>query len=224
MTAKIITVCNQKGGPGKTTLTMQLAGTLARRGFKVLVVDADPQGSATRWAASADEEPFPAPVVGLSAANTKVHREVQKLVNDYDFILIDCPPAVNSPIPQSALLIADVSLTPIIPSPLDLWAAIGIRQVIENAQHINESLQPRLVLNQHQPNTTLAKEALEILPDFRIELCKNSLGDRQVYRQSPTFGSTVHHFGNSARDAIDELEALTDEVLALLNPTPEGKS
>jgi chromosome partitioning protein len=56
MTAKIITVANQKGGSGKTTVSMQVAGTLARRGNKVLVVDADPQGTATRWAASADDE------------------------------------------------------------------------------------------------------------------------------------------------------------------------
>ncbi len=98
MTAKIITVCNQKGGSGKTTLSMQLAGTLARRKNKVLVVDADPQGTATRWAASAsDENPFPASVIGLSAANEKVHREVKKFVGDYDFIVIDCPPAQIRP-------------------------------------------------------------------------------------------------------------------------------
>lgn len=216
MTAKVITICNQKGGPGKTTLTIQLAGAMARRGLKILVVDADPQGSATRWAASAEEEPFPAPVVGLSAANTKVHREVQKLMGDYEVILIDCPPAVDSPIPQSALLISDLALTPIVPSPLDMWASVGIRQVIENARHINEGLQARLVLNQYQPNTTLAKEALQVLPDFGIELCKNSLGDRQAYRHSAVFGSTVHHFGNTAKDAIEELEALTTEILSLL--------
>ena len=216
MTAKVITICNQKGGPGKTTLTIQLAGAMARRGLKTLIVDADPQGSATRWVASAEEEPFPAPVVGLSVANTKVHREVQKLIGDYEVILIDCPPAVDSPIPQSALLISDLALTPIVPSPLDMWASVGIRQVIENAQHVNEGLQARLVLNQYQPNTTLAKEALQVLPDFGIALCKNSLGDRQSYRHSAVFGSTVHHFGNAAKDAIDELEALTTEILSLL--------
>jgi hypothetical protein len=94
---------------------------------------ADPQGTATRWAASAeDEKPFPSAVIGLSAANEKVHREVKKFIGDYDCILIDCPPDADSPVPQSALLIADLALVPIIPSPLDLWAAVGIRQVIVN--------------------------------------------------------------------------------------------
>jgi chromosome partitioning protein len=65
----------------KTTLSMQLSGSLARRGHDVLVVDADPQGTATRWAASAeDDKPFPATVAGLAAAGGKVNREVKKYV------------------------------------------------------------------------------------------------------------------------------------------------
>ena len=217
MAAKIITVCNQKGGSGKTTLSMQLAGALARRKNKVLVVDADPQGTATRWAATAeDEHPFPASVVGLSAASTKVHREVKKFVDDYQYIIIDCPPAADSPVPQSALLIADLALVPIIPSPLDMWAAIGIRHVIENVSDINEDLKARLVVNQCQPNTSLAKEALEVLPEFGIDMCRTYIHQRQIYRQAAVYGQTVHDLGSRAAPAVEEIEALTDEVLAVL--------
>lgn len=218
MVAKIIAVCNQKGGSGKTTVTMQLAGAISRRGYRVLVVDADPQGTATRWAASAaDEAPFPASVVGLSAASAKVHREVKKFVDDYDGILIDCPPAADSPVPQSALLIADLALVPIIPSPLDMWAAVGIRQVIHNVGDINEALQSRLVMNQCQPHTTLAQETLEVLPEFGISLAVSQLRHRQVYRQSAVFGQTVHDFGSKASAAIEEVENLTAEILKLLS-------
>ena len=218
MPAKIIAVANQKGGSGKTTVSMQLAGTIARRGNKVLVVDADPQGTATRWAASAeDEHSFPASVVGLSAANEKVHREVKKFVTDYNYIIIDCPPAADSPVPQSALLIADLVLVPIIPSPLDMWAAVGIRQVIVNVSDLNEGLKARLVLNQCQPNTTLTQETLEVLPEFGIELAKAQLRQRQVYRQSAVFGQTVHDFGSKASAAIEEIENLTSEVFEILS-------
>lgn len=217
MPAKIIAVVNQKGGSGKTTISMQLAGSLSRRDNRVLVVDADPQGTATRWAASAeDEKPFPAAVVGLSAANAKVHREVKKFVDNYDYILIDCPPAADSPVPQSALMIADLALVPIIPSPLDMWAAVGIRQVIESVSDLNEELKSRLVVNQCQPNTTLAQEALEVLPEFGIEVCRTTIHHRQVYRQSAVFGQTVHDFGGKAQAAIDEVEALTGELATLL--------
>ncbi|MBD1865584.1 MULTISPECIES: ParA family partition ATPase [Trichocoleus] len=217
MVAKIIAVANQKGGSGKTTVSMQLAGAIARRGDRVLVVDADPQGTATRWAASAeDNHPFPASVVGLSAANEKVHREVKKFIDDYGYIIIDCPPAADSPVPQSALLIADLVLVPIIPSPLDMWAAVGIRQVIFNVGDINEGLKSRLVLNQCQPNTTMTQETLEVLPEFGIELATTQIRHRQVYRQSAVFGQTVHDFGGKASAAIAEVEDLTSEVFKIL--------
>lgn len=217
MAAKIIAVVNQKGGSGKTTVSMQLAGALARRSNKVLVVDADPQGTATRWAASAlDETPFPASVVGLSAASTKVHREVKKFIDDYNYIIIDCPPAADSPVPQSALLIADLALVPLIPSPLDMWAAVSIRQVIHNVGDLNDALQSRLILNQCQPKTTLMQESLEILPEFGIGLAKTLLQNRQIYRQSAVFGQSVHNFGNKAQAAIAEIESLTEEVLEIL--------
>lgn len=216
MVAKVIAVCNQKGGSGKTTLSMQLAGALARRKKTVLVVDADPQGTATRWAASADENPFPAPVVGLSAAGGKVHREVEKFVENYQYIIVDCPPAADSRVPQSALLVSDLALVPVVLSALDLWATVGIREVIQNVGDINEGLKSRLVINQCQPNTNLSKEILKILPEFGIESCKTRVHLRQVYKQSAVDGQTVHDYGAKAVPAVEEIEALTDEVIKLL--------
>ena len=218
MAAKIIVVVNQKGGSGKTTLSMQLAGTLGRRGYRILVVDADPQGTATRWAASSeDDTPFPATVAGLAPAGGKIHREVKKYMADYEYIIIDCPPSVDSPVPQSALLIADLALVPVVPSPADLWAARGIKQLIENAENINEDLDVRLIANMVQPRTTLGKDALEILDDFGIPLTDSSLHLRTVYRESTLYGSTVHIFGSRARPAIEEIESLTDELLKILS-------
>lgn len=217
MTARVIAVVNQKGGAGKTTLAMQLAGTLARREVKLMVVDADAQGTATRWAASApDDLPFPAPVIGLSAAGGKVHREVAKFIDDYQLIVVDCPPAVDSPIPQSALLIADLALVPVIPSPPDLWAAVGIRHLIESMAGINQSLKSRLVINDLEPRTSLAREVLDILPEFGIALTQAVMHHRTAYRQSAAFGGTVHNLGSRAAPAIGEIDALATEILNLL--------
>ena len=217
MSAKIIAIANQKGGTGKTTVSMGIAGTLAHRGHRVLIIDADRQGSATRWAATApDETPFPATVAGLSAAGEKVHREVKKYVDDYDFIVIDCPPAVESPVPMSALMIADLALIPVIPSPPDLWAAIGIRELLGNVRDsINESIKARLVANMCQPNTEVAREALDVLREFGIELAATRLHLRTAHRQAAAYGRTVHDIAKGSPAAM-ELDALTDEVLALL--------
>lgn len=218
MKAKIVAVVNQKGGAGKTTLTMQLAGTLGRRGHRVLVVDADSQGTATRWAASAqDDKPFPATVVGLSAAQGKLHREVARLAPDYRYIVVDGPPAADSPIARSALLAADLALVPVIPSPLDIWASVGIRRTIAEALDLNEGLLARLVVNQCQPNTSLAREVLELLPEFGVAMADSQLRQRTVYRQCAVYGQTVHEFGYKGAAAIQEINALCDEVLALLH-------
>ena len=215
MAAKIVTFCNQKGGCGKTSLSMQVAGGFARRGYRTLVVDADPQGTATRWSSSApDATPFPATVAGLSAAGGKVHREVQKFINDYDVIVVDCPPAVDSPVPQSALMVSDLAFVPVIPSPTDLWAAVGIRDLIQRTQDVNEGLQARLVPNMVQPNTTLAKEALDLLADFGIPIARGSFSLRTAYRQAAVYGSTVHSLKD--QKAIDEVEELVSEALELL--------
>lgn len=218
MPSKIITICNQKGGTGKTTLCMQIAGSLGLRGHRILVVDADRQGTATRWASAASEDrPFPAALSGLSAAGEKVHREVRKFVNDYDFIFVDCPPASESHITQSALMISDLALVPVIPSPPDLWASVGIRQVIHTIADFNESLKAKLIINQLQLNTSMAVQVLEILPEFGIEQMKAQVKQRTVYRKSAAFGATVHLFGGRAKPAIDEIDALVDETISLLS-------
>lgn len=218
MAAKVIAVANQKGGVGKTTVSMQLAGTLVRRGYRVLVVDADPQGTAMRWAASAqDERPFPATVVGLAAAGNKLHREVVKLAEDYDYVIIDCPPAVESMNSRSALLIADLALVPVIPSPPDLWASAGIARLIEEASMVNNDLRSLLVLNLCQVNRILLKDTLHVLQDFPLPLAKSQLGLREVYRQSSVYGTTVHEMGARAETAVREVNSLTDEILAILH-------
>lgn len=216
MFARIIAVLNQKGGVGKTTVTMHIAAALARQGFRVLIADADPQGTATRWAASAaDDKPFPATVIGLAHAGGKIHRELKKFMTDYDFLIVDCPPAADSPVPQSVLLVAELAIVPLVPSPLDLWAAVAIRQVINSAMDFNEALIPRLLLNQVQTGTTLTTEIRAILPEFGIPLLTSQLGQRQVFRQAAAFGLSVFDLHN--KPAIKEIDSLIHELLTLLN-------
>lgn len=222
VSAHIIAITNQKGGSGKTTLTMTLAGTLARRGKKILVVDADAQGTATQYAAAApDDQPFPAHVSGLSAAGDKIHREILKHAGDYDLILIDCPPAVDAITPQSALLVADLALVPLVPSPADLWAAVGTRQLISRITSINEGLKARLVANACQPRTRITGVVLDKLAEFGIPLLETRLNARTAYRQAMALGVTVQDLGAEAGAAIAEAEAMADELMAILEEGSE---
>lgn len=214
MSAKVIVVTNQKGGCGKTTLAINLSGALGRNS-KVLLVDGDPQGSASRWVASADDNmPFPTAIMNLSHITDKVGREIKKYLQDYDYIFVDCPPAIDNKFTSSALMIADLAIVPVIPSPTDLWSAVGIQQLINNISEINENLQARLLANMCQTNTSISKEALSLIAEFDFPKFETDIYQRTAYRQAAAFGGTVFNLDNSK--AKQEITALINEITTLL--------
>lgn len=214
MMAKVILLTNQKGGCGKTTLSMNLAGVIGSK-FKVLLIDGDPQGSASRWAASSsDEKPFPTAVMSLANVTDKVNREIKKYLADYEYIIVDCPPAIDNSFTASALLVADLALVPVVPSPTDLWAAIGIQKLISNVSEINEKLTARLVANMCQSIASISKEALNLINEFDFPKTNTDIYQRTSYRQAAAFGGTVLDLDNPK--AKSEINALVAEVLALV--------
>ncbi|MBK4739088.1 ParA family protein [Noviherbaspirillum pedocola] len=225
MAAKVVTFFNQKGGCGKTTMTIQIAGTIAQRGFRTLVVDMDSQSTATRWASQAqDEDPFPAAMMNLAAMGGKVHREIKNHLENYDFIFIDCPPAVDSPAPSSAMLISDLAIIPIVPAPADMWASVAAKKLALTAQATNEQLQIRMLPNMVQKNTNLARDTLDVLAeDVEIPLMKTWIGSRSAFRECQLFGSTVHKVAKSS-PAVKEVDKLTDEVLEILGVATAKRS
>lgn len=214
MSARIIAVVNQKGGAGKSTLVMLLAGNLAESGAHVLVADADPQNTALRWATAGNG--FPARVEDLSGEEGKLHKHLRKRLEGYDYIIIDSPPAATAPVTESALRLAHLALVPLIPSPPDLWASLRIREAIALAREKNPDLAARIVVNQAQPNTLLAREVLGMLPEFGIPLLEGQLKSRTAYRQCAALGATIHALGHRAAIASLEVEALVREIEALL--------
>lgn len=215
MSAKIVSVCNQKGGCGKTTITMALAGAFAARNLRVLVVDGDPQGSASSWSANAPEEtPFPATVVNLAHAGRNLPLEVRKMVGDYDIVIVDCPPAVDSPVPQASLLISDLAIIPLIPSPIDVAAAAPFIRLVEQVRLINPGLGALIVPNMVQKQTKLARGYLEHFRDLTLPISSVQLGLRDSHRKACALGACVQELGD--REASAELEVLVGEVLSSL--------
>ncbi len=191
LTAKIIAVTSQKGGSGKSSIAMGTSGEIANRGHRVLVVDADTQETAVAWARTApDNKPFPATVVGMASYAGKMHREIQRQLENYDFIVIDCPPSVDAITPQSALLIADWALVPVAMSPADLWSSRGTKALIERIQVINTNLKAVLVANKVQ-RTSLSIAVMEELAHFGIPLLRSRLAYRVAYQEAILAGTTA---------------------------------
>ena len=215
MAAKIITAFNQKGGSGKTTASTNIAGVLGARGRKTLLVDLDPQGTATlSVGAAADERPFPASLTNLSQS-PRPDREIAKFINDYDFIVIDCPPAIRSTAPSVALLISDLGLIPVGASGGNLWAVQEAKKLGLNAQLTNPELKLRWFANMDQKVTIVQQIFDAAAADEDIPMLKSRLGFRTAYKEAEVSGSTVLQI-RGAKAAHQEVNALVDEILVVI--------
>jgi chromosome partitioning protein len=220
MPAKIIIITNQKGGAGKTNAAVHLAGTAVRRNFKTLLIDADKQGTATKWVAQAEEgQKHKIRVMGLAMAEAKIAHEVKQYVDDYELIIVDCPPSVDSPIPQVMLMIADLAIVPIVPKPGDLWASTDLLELADRAATMNPDLKVRLLGSNVIANLAMSKHSLGSMATMRdnAPLFKTRLHQRTAYVEAMLTGDSVHYFGSSAKAAVNEIEALFDEVQLALN-------
>ncbi|MGD8999977.1 MAG: ParA family partition ATPase [Granulosicoccaceae bacterium] len=203
----VIAVVGNKGGAGKTTLSINLATGLAKQ-YSIAVVDADPQGSALQWRAFADHQDS----IPVFEANDAIAEQVAELLQDYDYVVIDCPPSVHAPQTNAVLEFCDLALIPVQPSPVDLWATVHIEQAIDRAHATNPSLQAMLVINQIETRTTLSRLVREALSAIALPVANTSLRRRAVYRNSALEGKSVYDMGRRGADAVDELEQLIQEV------------
>jgi cellulose biosynthesis protein BcsQ len=148
----IVALLNQKGGVGKTTLALHLAGEWSREGKRVTVIDAGAQGSALDWSAQRAKEGVPRLFGVLGLARDTLHREAPELARDADHVIIDGPPRVAGLL-RSALLAADLVLIPAQPSPFDGWASSEMLRLLEEARIFrrNSSLVSFSIVVPHVP-------------------------------------------------------------------------
>ena len=209
---QVISLLNQKGGVGKTTLATNIAAALAQGGKKVLLIDADPQGSALDWSA-ARKEPAQFSVVGLPKET--IHREIAKLGNGYDWVVIDGPPRVY-PVAKSAIAASDIVVIPVQPSPYDVWAAKEIVDLITEIQVIKEDLKAVFAVNRKIVGTAIGRDVATALADYPIPVLKATLSQRVSFAESAGAGMTVLETDPSG-SAAKEVQALVAQIMEVLN-------
>ncbi len=206
----ILAILNQKGGVGKTTLSVHLATALARRGRRVLLVDADPQGSALDWSGIRTADPL-FPVIGLPKAT--LHRELACIARDYDHVVIDGPPRVYD-VARSAIMASDVVVIPVQPSPYDVWAAKEIVELLREAAAFKENLKSFFAINRKIAKTAIGRDVTEALAEYAIPILRAALCQRVSFAESAAQGSTVLEL-EPASLASQEVEALVNELLEM---------
>jgi chromosome partitioning protein len=213
MEGKVIAVANTKGGVGKSTIAGNLAWAFSTEG-QVLLVDADPQASITKWFDLAESVPFDR--MQLTTARV-LQQQVPRLRKQYSLIIVDCPP-MQGDVTAAAVTQADLGLVPVQPSPLDILTYADLVPLLHQAQGFNASLKLRFVVNQLTPRTVLGREVQESLSASDIPLKATMLHDRQAYRRVVAQGSSVVVEPGAARD---ETLTLVKEILNVLSQETE---
>jgi chromosome partitioning protein len=209
----IVALLNQKGGVGKTTLALHLAGVWARQGCRVTVIDADPQGSALDWSEQRAKEGGPRLFGVLGLARDTLHREAPEIARGVDHVVIDGPPRIAG-LMRSALLAADVVLVPAQPSPFDGWASGEMLNLIREARIFRPELIARFVLNRCAARTIIARETGDALAEHDPPVLAARIGQRVAFADAARTGQLVFEV-ESGGAAAREITALCGEIAGL---------
>lgn len=206
----IIAVLNPKGGCGKTTVATHLAIGLYQLGFRVLLVDSDPQGSARDWYGIDADNPIT--LVALDRPGS--FKSLPTLALDYDFVVVDGAAKLETLV-AATIKVADLVIIPVQPSPFDLWATQDLVDLIETRQEISGKPDARFLVNRVSRNTILSREIDQALSELAVPVLPVQLQQRQAYPRSGADGKTVLNAPIKHHAAIFEMRQLLAELLPL---------
>ena len=204
----IISFVNQKGGVGKTTTAINLGASLVRKNRSLVLIDADPQGSATHWHAVENNRAFDVLHYPMPMQNS----DIEMIAANHVDVLIDAPPAIGE-ITESVLSVSDLVVVPVSPSSLDIWSCRETLEMIQEVGQARPNIEARLLITKKIPGTRVGREAREAVGVFGFDLLETELCQRVAYIDAVTNGVSVMQYAPSSKAAA-EIEDLCAEIFS----------
>lgn len=207
---KIVSILSQKGGTGKTTIATNLAFFIQSRGFKTLLVDADPQGSARDWHEANGGELVP--TVGFDRET--LPQDLKTVEDSYHYAVIDGSPRFGK-LSSAAVKVSDLLLIPVQPSPYDVWACAELVEAIQARQEMTEG-RPKafFVVSRAIKNTNLSNEVTDAIGEYGLPILEARTTQRVAYAHSASDGKTV--FQTPDYQAQEEIMLIYERVKDLI--------
>jgi chromosome partitioning protein len=211
----IVALTGQKGGVGKSTTAICLAVAALAREQRVLLVDADPQGTTRTWGEVATERGHAAPTVVAMGATMHRPGQLKDVARGYDMTFIDCPPR-HGDVQRAALMVADIAVLPCGPSAADAWALSSALDVVNEARALREELQACILITRKQGRTALGKGARTALEASGLPVLSTEIGQRIAFQEAIAAGLGITTF--APRDAgATEITTLLEELENLVH-------
>jgi chromosome partitioning protein len=205
---KIIAVLNEKGGTGKSTISTNLATALHRAGKKVVLVDADPQGTSRDWREASPEGADLPPVVALDRPQMLI--QSLPTLSGNDFVVIDGP-AKAGDMAASIVRVANVALIVIQPSGADIWASAATVKLIRSKIDVGGSIDAAFLVNRTSGSTKLSKQMLEgEWNEYGIDQMDSTIGNRVAFAQALTDGVSIYDLADGQAKA--EIDFVVQEM------------
>ena len=208
MLSKVITIAQQKGGTGKTTLAVHLALAFIKyHNLKVAIIDTDPQGSLGKWFMIRSEKNISNQNLTFKTASLwGAQYESKILKQDHDIVIIDTPPKIESDA-RPAIESANLVLIPVAPSPVDFWATESIIEIAKKAKR-----KILIQINRANHRSKLISKTHEYIKSINISATKTLIGHRQIFVASMGEGKTVVEKQRKSK-AVEEIRKISEQIL-----------
>ena len=208
MLSKVITISQQKGGSGKTTLAVHLALAFIKyHNLKVAIIDTDPQGSLGKWFMIREEKKLSDDNLTFKTASLwGAQYESKSLKKDNDIVIIDTPPKIESDA-RPSIESADLVLIPMAASHVDFWATGAI---VEIAKKANKKI--LIQINRANQRSKLISKTNDFIKSLNLSATKTIIGNRQIFASSMGEGKTAVEKQKKS-NAVEEIKNLSEQIL-----------